>query len=229
MLNKFFYQHVWKYGVLFLLLLTVPFGFILLNKANADNLLANGGFLSDLSGWSTVGELQASWDSLGNSTPILNQGVSYPGEGGAVAFTTSDENAPVSGYVYQDINIPAANQAVKLSFAYKKAQDNGGTPKAKQNISISIVSPAGGTPQVIWEDLTPGQPISSWQQVMDLDISQYFTTPGTYRLRLDAELQKGASEARVSFDQVILSLSAPDTTPPGAPSGVAVEDATIGG
>lgn len=219
----------WKYGVLFLLLLTVPFGFILLNKANADNLLANGGFLSDLSGWSTVGDLQASWDSIGDSSPILNQGVSYPGAGGAVTFTTSNENAPVSGYVYQDINIPAGNQTVKLSFAYKKAQDNGGTPKTKQNISIGIVSPAGGTPQVIWEDLTSGQPISSWQQVMDLDISQYFTTPGTYRLQLGAELQKGASEARVGFDQVILSLSAPDTTPPGAPSGVAVEDATIGG
>ena len=89
MLNRFS-QPVWKYGVVFLLLLTVPFGFILLNKANADNLLANGSFISDLSGWSSAGDLRNLWDPQGDSTPILNMGVSYPGTGGAVTFTTSN-------------------------------------------------------------------------------------------------------------------------------------------
>ncbi len=228
MLNKFS-QPMWKYGVVFLLLLTVPFGFILLNKANADNLLANGSFISDLSGWSSVGDLQNSWDQQGDSTPILNMGVSYPGTGGAVSFTTINASASVSGNIYQNVNMTTENQVVKLSFAYQKAPDNGTNPQAKQNMSIRVVSPGGGTAQVIWEDLTPALPISSWQKVIDLDVSQYFKVPGTYRLELAAELQKGASEARVNFDQVILGVAPPDTTPPAAPSGVAVEDATIGG
>ncbi|MFZ3170832.1 MAG: fibronectin type III domain-containing protein [Carboxydocellales bacterium] len=227
MLNKH-PQHIWKIGLVFLLLITIPFGFFLLNKADADNLLANGSFISDLSEWTNVGDLQASWDPLGDLTSIINNGVSYPGVGGALAFTTANENLPVTGYVYQDVNIPAANQVIQLSFAYKKAQDDGGNPQVKQNISISIVGPTGGSPQVIWENTLP-EPDSSWQKVY-LDISQYFNTPGTYRVQLSAELQKGAaSEVKVNFDQVIISMSAPDTTPPGPPSGVMVEDATTGG
>ncbi len=219
----------------------VSFG--LLNyDVSARNNLQNGSFSSNLADWNIGGDAVVAWTTDGYTGDLFLDGIRYAGQGGAVKLQTPPgSNGSTSGSVYQDVYIPDASSHVKISFAWTKGAV--GTPE-KQVAQINLLRPGKIKPVTVWEDAGVFDNVytsvyndvyqrqADWQVVEDLDLSRHITVPGNYQLQLTAQLKNGSganARAWVMFDEVNLSISAPDREPPVPPTGLTAQDTRRGG
>lgn len=212
---------------------------------NAGTYLNNSSFVKNLENWNVSGDADIEWVSEGYDGEIYIDGITRDGTGGSIRFqSVTGDDGSVSGSVYQSVYVRNANAHVKLSLAWNKGAE--GIPD-KQIARVTLIRPGEIEPITVWEnrDIIPTRyrtvrrsvyetvykEVIRWSLEENLDLTPAITTSGEYLLQLEAKLRNGndGGDAYVSFDEVHLSISTPDTIPPGMPLQLMAKDAWTGG
>ncbi len=170
-------------------------------SANAADLITNGTFPSDISGWTPApsGSGNVQWDGTA--------GASGAGAGSVQIITDIGRNQQIVGSVSQSLGTINATDAVTLSLHWYK---EGGPSGVKGHVMYArIIRPAGDSID-IWSDASePGVSSSLQGDVVNLNVSSFFNGNGTYTLRLVGDLSGGndmSGFAQANFDDVILDV-----------------------
>lgn len=164
----------------------------------AAQVLTNGDFTSDLSGW-TLSFTKGSAAHDG-STGQPAGSATLPGIG---------RNAKVTGYLYQDTPSITAGSTVVLTFDYKK--DWATTAPSSHTMYIEILKPDGTTTFRPWEHTAAVQG-GAWTPIDTGNIGASFDQTGVYQIRLGANFQGGnndSAEVHGWFDEVVLDVASP--------------------
>jgi len=182
-----------------LVISTVP-----LSSSVTGSLISNGGFVSDLSNWTSetvVGGWVSAWDNGGATDGCVRQyvsGASASGSGHALQLFTNNFTSITSA---------------TLTFRFAKAWS--GAAAAKQEVYIDIITP-GGAINTVWSNTTITQ-TRSWSALQALDVLAVISTPGKYTIRLRSNIQSGTATdavANVYFDDVQITVEGILNNPP---------------
>jgi len=149
--------------------------------AFADQLVVNGGFDKDLSGWSlknSSGQLKAGWSKDGHKGP------------GGVSFILTGEQKEGRSHLSQHISFPIkSGSSGRVDFSWKKNWT--GTAPKKHVAYIDLIKP-DKTKVRIWTDKDASNK-NSWE-TGSVDLSEFLDRDGRYTLSLGADLENGNSK-----------------------------------
>lgn len=179
------------------------FIFALLPKPiNAANVLTNPSFTGGSTNWTLSGN--ASYSAT-----------TYQDSAGSLQGHTAGRNTRLTGYGQQTISTSIiGNSTVKLNLYWAKYCQ---AVNCRNNIITVQVSYNGGTYQDVWTDTstTPGLAMTSWSAVSNYDISSYFTSSGSYTIRLYFDIYSGNNKNANGwawFDNLNLDVVPPNVT-----------------
>jgi len=202
--------------------------------ANADQLILNGDFKSDLGNWRP--------QELTKGINISFDGAGFE-NGGGLGFTISGRRSRGESFAKQRITVPIqAGSTGKIEFVWRKNWTS--ILPLEQRIYINLIKP-DNTSVTVWANRQVLND-NTWA-TESVDISQYLNQTGDYHISLGAAFENGnAREAVIYawFDSVKLDIamglsSGPQTSflnPTGANkltgsiypiSGVAIDDAGV--
>ena len=177
-------------------------------RAGAVDLVPNGAFDADLSGWTNT-VIQSSgireWDST-----------VYGLASGSFKYRTNSGNSlSYQAYDLTTLSGPMnPGDTVTLSFYWYKTAS--GRQAGINDISLVLVAPSSAE-TVLWSESS--RPLSG--QVLDgtvsLDISTSVTETGTYQLKISGSLRSGSfmsAQTQVNLDDIVLDAQPPPNNPP---------------
>jgi len=191
-----------KFSTTSILIVTIVLVATISAVAAGTDVIANGSFVSDTTGWTFVkvaGNPTGSWDSAG-----------YLNGGCAKISSEVGRNKAGQGYWEQTISTTIqANSTVTLSYAWKKGYV--AVTPTKKDIYVTIVKPSGATADL---DSQLGAPpaYNTWYTISNKDVSSSFNETGTYKIRLRFVYKTGnnaKAQALAWFDEAMLVVTPP--------------------
>ena len=189
---------------LFVFLLSYFLNLFHTDEIYAANVLTNPSFTGGITGWTTSGV--TTYDS-----------VNYQDSAGSLHFeNVTGRNSQGSGDAYQTISSITVETGTTVSLSFYWAKQSVSTTGRSNVITVDIAQ-GGGAYQTVWTDssVPAGGAMTAWTAVSNLDVSSYFTTTGSYNLRMTFSGQNGNdpnAQANAWFDNLNLDVVQPNIT-----------------
>lgn len=210
---------------------------LLAAPSQAAFLITNGGFESNLTGWTVVDQAQGSgswYSQTGTASPLNGFAVPAPPQGTRAAMT--DQFGPGSHVLYQDFVVPVGVTSATLSFQ-RFIQNFGGlfangsnldyntfpNQQARVDIVLATANPfsvaAGDVLQNVFQT-NPGDPLTSGYTTVTANLTPLLASRGGQTLRLRfAEVD---NQGNFNFGVDTVSLEAVTASPVPAPPAAAL-------
>jgi hypothetical protein len=176
------------------------------------NVVTNGTFDTDLSGWTD--------GSSGPGTTAHDGTIGGNATGSARGLTNTGSGYQFLSVLSQSVGTINATDTVFLNLYWYKY--SGAVDAARNTMVVRIIKPLGDSADIWTESTIPAAGSSLSNSVANQDVSAFFDQDGTYTLRLVGDLQSGNhmnAYAQCNFDDIVLDVRVPVNNAPQVTAG----------